>query len=122
MATQSATLSTAVSEPFRALNKPHQPRSFNYPTRTFGNKNPAKRAFRAAWFERWSWLHYDKASDLAFCFLCRKAGTEGKLKAANKNLLFISKGFSNWKDATVQNTRKGGGGGGGGGGHAPRPP
>ena len=42
MATQSATLSTAVSEPFRALNKPHQPRSFNYPTRTFRNKNPVK--------------------------------------------------------------------------------
>ena len=100
MVTQSATLSTAVSEPFRALNKPHQPRSFNYPTGTFGNKNPVKRAFRAAWFERWSWLHYDEASDLAFCFLCCKAETEGKLKAANKDLSFISKGFSNWKDAT----------------------
>ena len=97
MATGLATSSMAVSE---LLYKPHQPRSFNYPTRTFGKKNPVKRAFRGAWFERWSWLHYDEASDMAFCFLCRKAETEGKLKAANKDLSFISKGFSNWKDAT----------------------
>ena len=37
---------------------------------------------------------------MAFCFLCREAETEGKLKAANKDLSFISKGFSNWKDTT----------------------
>ena len=85
---------------FEPLDKPHQPRSFNYPTRTFGKKNPVKRAFRDAWFEKWSWLHYDKALDMAFCFLCCKAEREGKLKAANKDLSFISKGYSNWKDAT----------------------
>ena len=37
---------------------------------------------------------------MAFCFLCHKAEREGKLKAANKDLSFISKGYSNWKDAT----------------------
>ena len=83
---------------FEPLDKPHQPRSFNYPTRMFGKKNPMKRAFRGAWFEKWSWLHYNEASDVGF--LCHKAEREGKLKAANKDLLYISKGYSNWKDAT----------------------
>ena len=34
----------------------------------------------------------------AFCFLCHKAETEGKLKAANNYLSLITRGFLNRKD------------------------
>ena len=84
----------------QCLDKPHQPRNFAFPCRTFGKKNPVKRSFRSDWYTKWRWLHYDEASDVAFCFYCRKADQEGKLRSTNKDLSFISKGFTNWKDAT----------------------
>lgn len=62
---------------------PHQPsESFVYPKRTFRKKNVVWRSFQQAWFKQWTWLHYDEASDLAYCHIC------------------VS-GFCNWKDATV---------------------
>lgn len=66
----------------------------------FGKKNPVKRAFRSDWFAKWKWLHYDEALDAVFCFHCRKAEQEGKLRSTTKDPSFISKGFVNWKDAT----------------------
>ena len=59
-----------------------------------------KRAFQPSWFKSWSWLHYDTATDASFCYYCGKAEQEGKLKATNKDVAFIAKGFYNWKDAT----------------------
>ena len=29
-----------------------------------------KRSFQRKWFDRMSWLHYDKDQDFAFCFPC----------------------------------------------------
>ena len=84
----------------RCLDKPHQPRSFAFPCRMFGKKNPVKRVFRSDWYKKWRWLHYDEASDSALCFYCSKAEQEGKLRSTAKDLSFISKGFTNWKDAT----------------------
>ena len=52
------------------------------------------------WFDIWSWIHYDESSDSAFCHICAKAEGEGKLKTSSKDLLFIQKGFTKWKDAT----------------------
>ena len=37
---------------------PHQPKSFDFPKRSFGKKVIVKRSFQASWFDRWSWLHY----------------------------------------------------------------
>ena len=82
------------------LDKPHQSRNFAFPCRMFGKKNPVKRAFRSDWYEKWRWLYYNKASDAALCFYCSKAEQEGKLRSATKDLSFISKKFTNWKDAT----------------------
>ena len=45
-------------------------------------------------------MHYDEATDASFCYYCGKADQEGKLRATNKDLAFITKGFTNWKDAT----------------------
>ena len=73
---------------------------FAFPCRMFGKKNPMKRAFRSDWYKKWRWLHYDEASDAALCFYCSKAEQEGKLRSTAKDLSFISKGFTNWKDAT----------------------
>ena len=45
-------------------------------------------------------MHYDEATDASFCYYCGKANLEGKLKATNKDVAFIIKRFTNWKDAT----------------------
>ena len=84
----------------RFHDKPNQPTTLCFPKRTFGKKQPVKRAFQRSWFKSWSWLHYDEATDTSFCYYCGKAEQEGKLKATNKDVAFITKGFNNWKDAT----------------------
>ena len=81
-------------------DKPHQPRNFKFPKRSFGQKNPAKRSFQSNWFSNWPWLHYDEGLDLAFCFTCSKAEEQGKLRSGNREQSFLTKGFSNWKDGT----------------------
>ena len=84
----------------RFHDKPNQPTTLCFPKRTFEKKQPVKRAFQRSWFKSWSWLHYDEATDTSFCYYCGKAEQEGKLKATNKDVAFITKGFNNWKDAT----------------------
>ena len=37
--------------------KPNQPRTFIYPKRKFGKE---ERAFLPAWYDRWTWLHYNE--------------------------------------------------------------
>ena len=85
------------------LVKPHQPRNFKFPQWNFGQKTVVKRSFQASWFNKWTWLHYVEDKDLALCFACYKAKAENKLNwASNADEAFISKGFSNWKDASVK--------------------
>ena len=45
-------------------------------------------------------MHYDEATEASFCYYCEKAEQECKPKATNKDVAFITKGFTNWKDAT----------------------
>ena len=59
-----------------------------------------QRAFISSWFDKWKWIHYDETADAAFCHVCMKADKAGKLKANSKDLAFLQKGFTNWKDAT----------------------
>ena len=68
----------SISE-FSCLVKPHQPRNFNYPSRTFGKTKVVRRAFRNDWYSKWKWLHYDKALDAVFCFHWCKAEQEDEL-------------------------------------------
>lgn len=50
---------------------------------------------------RWSWLHYVESDDKVFCHTCVKAHKEKKLSASCVEPSFISTGYTNWKDATV---------------------
>ena len=85
------------------LVEPHQPRTFKFPQRSFGQKTVVKRSFQPAWFNKWPWLHYVEDKDLALCFTCCKAKAEKKLQwTSNADESFISRGFYNWKDASVK--------------------
>jgi len=80
----------AVSD-VRFHDKPNQPgTALSFPKQTFGKRQPVNKAFQQSWFKTWSWLHYDEATDASFCYYCRKAVQEGKLKATNKDLAFIT--------------------------------
>jgi len=62
----------------------------------FSKKTIVLRVFQAKWFDSYSWLHYDEANDVAFCYLCKQAAAEKKLlpsKCADE--AFTSRGFSN---------------------------
>lgn len=58
------------------------------------------RSFQAHWFKEFPWLHYKEHNDSVLCFICAQQNEKSNLKAArNKELIFIEKGFSNWKKA-----------------------
>ena len=84
-------------------NVPHQPKGFAFPKRDFGKKVIIRRSFQSSWFGRWPWLHYNKEGDTVLCFTCMKAHAEKKMQwSSNTDLAFVSRGFSNWKDACVK--------------------
>ena len=39
---------------------PNQPKTFEFPQRTFGQKNPVKKSFQSSWFANRMWLHYNE--------------------------------------------------------------
>ena len=95
MATMSSSGSIVLS-----TTQPHQPRTFQFPKREFGKKTVVKRSFQPSWFTKWPWLHYVEERDVALCFMCARANSEKKIQwSSNVDLAFVSKGFSNWKDA-----------------------
>ena len=73
MATSRSTSSARDSEA-----RPHQPRSFNFPTRSFGKTKVVSRLFQSKWFDKYKWLHYDEAKDTAYCYTCRMADEQSK--------------------------------------------
>ena len=86
------------------MRKPNQPKNFRFPLRSFGNKGE-KRSFQPSWFEKRPWLDYQETSDSVICLYCssaskRKLLTESLYK--KKENVYISDGFTNWKDATVR--------------------
>ena len=52
---------------------PSQPTEVVFPRRHFGKTKVVYCSFQSMWFSQWKWLHYDAASDLAYCFICVKA-------------------------------------------------
>ena len=52
--------------------QPHQPCSFAFPKWSFGKKTVVWRALQAKWFDSHSWLHYDEANDVVFCYFCKQ--------------------------------------------------
>ena len=79
----------------------NQPRTFEFPKRSFGKKAVVNRTFQPSWFEKWPWLHYIENDDAVVCFTCARASLQKKLQwSANSDLAFISKGFTNWKGSS----------------------
>ena len=59
--------------------------------------------FRAAWFEKWSWLHYVPHLSAVICYTCAKAHQNNLIDLCkNSDPAFICKGFQNWTKATVK--------------------
>ncbi|XP_074609646.1 zinc finger MYM-type protein 1-like [Acropora palmata] len=82
------------------ITEPFQPTNFNFPKKTFGKQN---RSFQSKWFNDFPWLHYNEQSDSVLCFICAQQNQKLNLRAArNKEWVFISQGFSNWKKALVR--------------------
>lgn len=75
---------------------PNQPKTFRFPQRSFGNKNPVKRSFQLLGL-----VKERGCTDLGFCHVCLVAFKEGKLKSNTIDKAFIVNGFSNWKDVSV---------------------
>ena len=63
------------------------------------------RSFQSNWFNKYKWLHHDEAQDAAYCYTCRTAEEQGKLKNKYKDSAFISRGYTNWKDGIVSFTK-----------------
>ena len=80
---------------------PNQPRNISFPKLSFGKAKPVLRAFNGSWFDKWGWLHWDESSERVFCFTCVSAFKEKKLKCGTADTAFITRGYQNWKDATI---------------------
>ena len=81
-------------------SSPYQPRNITFPKVSFGKSKVVLRAFNVCWFDKWEWLHWDEASERAFCFTCVSAFKQKKLRSGAADAAFITKGYQNWKDAT----------------------
>ena len=60
-------------------------------------------SFQLLWFEKWPWLHCIETNNAVIYITCVQASAQKKLQwSPNLDLAFISKGFTNWKGATVK--------------------
>ena len=79
---------------------PNQPTRWAFPQCQFGKKTVVKHSFQQQWFQKWRWLHYDVTNDIVFCHTCVKAVHLKRLSSTGSvDFAFISRGYSNWKDA-----------------------
>ena len=67
--TSSSTASPSTALPTQLVQQFKPSKSFKFPKRRFGKKGE-ERSFRAAWCEKYDWLHYNVNADAAFCYLC----------------------------------------------------
>ena len=75
---------------------PHQPNSFHFPQREFGQPPHVTRcSFQSSWFAKWTWLYYNEEEDAAYCFCCIKAFQQNKLHGIlNMESTYISTGHT----------------------------
>ena len=84
---------------------PHQPVRQSFLKRVFGKTEVSSCALQGSWFVKWKCLHYDLPRDLhvVFCLTCVSAVKIEKVRLTTGNVqdsTFVSRGFSNWKDAS----------------------
>ena len=82
-----------------AAEAPNQPSGdYNFPKRKFGGAN---RSFQSSWTKQFPWLHYNESNDSVFCWYCMRAAETQQLKSSKSEVSFISRGYTNWKNATA---------------------
>ena len=96
-------LTAASSLPELPPSPVHPSSKYVFPKREFGKKQIVKRSCQVAWFSTWPWLHYqaNDPDDVVFCHVCVSALKSKKMERSRGDLAFTSKGFKNWKDATI---------------------
>ena len=75
--------------------------SFKFFKCLFGAKG-LQQPFQSDQCKKYNWLHYDVSKDAAFCYLCMRGEHERKFLVSKKReMVFISTGFTYWKEATT---------------------
>ena len=64
-------------------DKPHHPKDFAFPKRTFGKSKPVLCSAQSQWFNSWPFLHYDEGQDVVFCHTCVTAFKLDRMKSSN---------------------------------------
>ena len=64
-------------------DKPHHPKEFAFPKRTFGKSKPVLCSAKSQWFDSWPFLHYDEGQDVVFCHTCVTAFKLDRMKTSN---------------------------------------
>ena len=60
---------------------PHQPQTYNFPSRPFQKMEVVQHhSIQSKWFNKYMWLHYDEGKDSAYCFTCKTADEQNKLR------------------------------------------
>ena len=77
----------------RFVDKPNQPRTLFFSQVPVKHIHVVEIAFKATWFDKWNWLHYDEAADAAFFHVCMTTSQHGKLKAASKTYHLYREAF-----------------------------
>ena len=73
-------------------SQPHQPpASFTFPKRSLGRRHLFFAVFSMLnWFKQWTFLRYDEAKDLVYCYTCLLCFKEKRLRSANADPAFVS--------------------------------
>ena len=79
----------------------HHATTLIYPKRELGKKNIVKRSFQSSWLPKWTWLHYCEDDNVVFCHTCILALSQKEMQLNRGDASFVSKGFSNCKDAMI---------------------
>ena len=85
-------------------DRPNQPKKFRFRDRKFGSSKVVSRKYMKDWFDKFPWLHYDELNDRAFFHTCIAAYNKADMSIVIDTIepIFISTGYTNWKDALVK--------------------
>ena len=78
----------------------HQAMSFRFSKRQLWKSKPVFRSLQVASFDSWRWLHYGADEDKVICHTYARVYTTQQLAMLMLDPAIISKGYTNWKDAT----------------------
>ena len=81
--------SVSDSESAAVMEGPHQTRSGSFPSNAFGKTKVVNYSFQNKWFDKYKWLHYDEVQDAAYCYPCKTAEEQNKLRTKYKDLASI---------------------------------